>query len=270
MHRGIDRRALFVDDRDRVGSLFQGRFRSVPIEGGVWALELSYYVHLNPLRTARFGLERGRRRAGVAGIGPPPTKEEVSARLKRLREYRWSSYRAYAGYVSCPHWLCSAELLTRSARAAAERQRAYRSRVQGLLRLGIEELRLEQLRDVVAIGSATFVEKIRERAGEGTRENGRRGRLRYRWTLEEVVEAVKSCRGEPRAAWLQRHGDPGRWLVLKLARAHTGMTLRELGKAMGGMDYASVSVGLRRYEARLRANRGLQAEAKRAVGMLNV
>lgn len=36
------------------------------------------------------------------------------------------------------------------------------------------------------------------------------------------------------------HGDWGKWMVLKVARENTGMTLRELGEAVGGIDYAAV------------------------------
>ena len=43
---------------DRVGPLFQGRFRSVPVEEGTWVYELSLYVHLNPVRTLEFGLDK--------------------------------------------------------------------------------------------------------------------------------------------------------------------------------------------------------------------
>src|SRR6266536_3633889 len=34
----------------RSGHLFQGRFKSVAVSGEEWALELSRYVHLNPVR----------------------------------------------------------------------------------------------------------------------------------------------------------------------------------------------------------------------------
>jgi hypothetical protein len=76
---GLSYSSWFNARRDRVGPLFQGRFRSVLVEGGVWALELSYYVHLNPLRTAGFGLERGQRRAAAAGVGPPPPYGSAAA-----------------------------------------------------------------------------------------------------------------------------------------------------------------------------------------------
>jgi REP element-mobilizing transposase RayT len=40
----------------RSGHLLQGRFRSILIDPAEWALELSRYLHLNPIRVKRQGL----------------------------------------------------------------------------------------------------------------------------------------------------------------------------------------------------------------------
>ena len=54
----------------RVGHIFQGRYHSVLAEKDSYALELTRYIHLNPVR---------------AGMVRSP------------EQYRWSSYRAYLG-----------------------------------------------------------------------------------------------------------------------------------------------------------------------------
>ncbi len=166
---GLSYSSWFNARHDRVGPLFQGRFKSVPVEEGAWAQELSYYVHLNPVHTSEFGLDKRQRKIQSAGIGPPPSREEVTARLKTLREYRWSSYRTYGGYESGPSWLTSSVILRRSARAVDQRHSAYRSKVQAVLRNGVEESKLERFRDVVGMGSTEFVERVRGLAGEGGR-----------------------------------------------------------------------------------------------------
>ena len=56
----------------RLGPLFQGRFRSVPVEGSEWAYDLSLYIHLNPVRTMAFGLDKKRSHAEAKGIAPIP------------------------------------------------------------------------------------------------------------------------------------------------------------------------------------------------------
>ena len=83
--------------------------------------ELSLYVHLNPVRMLEFGLDKKRRRTEAMGLTQPPTPEEVTARLKRLREYPWSSYRAYGGYTGGSEWLTTEEILRRGSRKAGER-----------------------------------------------------------------------------------------------------------------------------------------------------
>jgi putative transposase len=62
----------------RCGHLFQGRFKAMVVESDAYMVELSCYIHRNPLR------------AKV---------------VKRLIEYRWSSYPAYAYGKKGPEWL---------------------------------------------------------------------------------------------------------------------------------------------------------------------
>src|SRR5881628_1690594 len=42
----------------RIGHLFQGRFKAIVVEAQSWALALSRYVHLNPVRTVHFRLDK--------------------------------------------------------------------------------------------------------------------------------------------------------------------------------------------------------------------
>jgi REP element-mobilizing transposase RayT len=267
---GLSYSSWFNARNDRVGPLFQGRFKSVPVEEGAWAHELSLYIHLNPVRTLDFGLDRNRRKADGQGLTRPPSREEVTARLKRLREYPWSSYRAYAGYCRGPAWLVTEDILRRTCRTVADRQRKYREQVVALLSRGIDESRLEAFRSVVGLGSAAFIQKLKQMAGDGNRETERRGRLRERVSFEQVVEAVERVRGQPRTEWLHKHGDPGKWVVLLLARRYTGMSLRALGECMAGMDYAAVCVGLGRFRKRLARDRPLRRLRDDVAQMLHV
>ena len=52
--------------------------------------------------------------------------------------------------------------------------------------------------------------------------------------------------------------------MLRLARHYCGLTLSELGAAAGGSDYAAVSVGLRRFEQRVKADRALRSAYEKA------
>jgi REP element-mobilizing transposase RayT len=117
----------------RSGHLFQGRFKSVIVENDAYLLELSHYIHRNPLR---------------AGI------------VKRLGDYPWSSYLAYAYGKPKPEWLKTDKLLSQMPNAD-DRHKAYREAVQ---RYAKEEAGLwENLRHGFILGSLSFVEEIRSR-----------------------------------------------------------------------------------------------------------
>jgi len=115
----------------RNGHLFQGRYKSILVQNDAYLLQLSCYIHRNPLR------------AGV---------------VKRLADYRWSSYLAYAYGRKAPAWL-STELIL-SQFNGEDRFKSYREKVQGYAN---EEKRLwEDFRHGLFLGSKSFVEKIRK------------------------------------------------------------------------------------------------------------
>src|SRR5258705_13674953 len=133
----------------RAGHLFQGRFKSVLVNPEEWALSLSRYLHLNPVRVGRLGLgksERQRMRVGAAGA---PEPEVVRQRIALLREHCWSSYRAYIGLAAKPAWLECEVILKFGAGKAAERQANYRRYVEAAVREGLEQSPWEQLREQV-------------------------------------------------------------------------------------------------------------------------
>ena len=267
---GLSYSSWFNTRHNRDGPLFHGRFKSIPVEQGAWVHELSMYLHLNPVRRMAFGLDKRSRKAEGRGLTRAPTKEEVTARLKTLREHPWSSYRAYAGYERGAKWLTTADILRRSARNVDDRKKKYRAGVRAILGRGVDESRLEKFRSAVGIGSSEFIDRIKGMAGDGMRETERRGRLRERVSFEQVVCAVEELRAEPSGEWLNKHGDWGKWMVLKLARRYSGMTLAQLGEQMGGVDYAAIGMGLLRFEQRLGKSRDLKRTCAAAERMLDV
>lgn len=82
----------------RVGHLFQGRFKAILVDGDSYLLELSRYVVLNPVR---------------AGIIANPA------------DWAWSSYRASMGLVPVPAWLAVDGLLALFATQRSLAQQRY-------------------------------------------------------------------------------------------------------------------------------------------------
>ena len=92
--------------RKRAGHLFQGRYQAILVEADAYAVELSRYMHLNPVR---------------AGMVAKP------------EHYQWSSYRSYIGQCTTPAWLKTDFILGYFGRKASDANNSYRRFVEDLL-----------------------------------------------------------------------------------------------------------------------------------------
>ncbi len=62
----------------------------------------------------------------------------------------------------------------------------------------------------------------------------------------DIMRAVAQVKGERSRAFRARHGDSGAALALRPAWRYAVLALRELGDVIGGLDYAAVSVAIKR------------------------
>ena len=237
----------------RVGHLFQGRFKAILVEDNA-AAEVSRYVHLNPVRTRRLGLDKQRQAALAAGMGEASTREEVGIRLATLLAYPWSSYRAYIGQERGAAWLKCQELRAAVGgqhHTVAAQQAGYREYVESAVREGLPESPWERLEAQVVLGSAEFVERLRKLARGNPEEQPALRQLRAGTSWAAIQTAVEQVRGEPWASFRDQYGDWGRDAALYLARKHGGLKLRELGELAGGIDYRSVASAVKGFALRL-------------------
>ena len=255
--------AWFNARRQRVGHVFQGRFKSKLIDGdGAWLLLASEYVHLNPVRTARSGLDKRGQRVEGQGLREP-TADEVKARLEPLRKHRWSSYGAYAGYAAKPHWLQTGVILGRSG----GKQR-YRDGVGRYVTGGADPDAFESLQSRVAIGSVEFVEQVKQRVGKPSKEQPDRHFVRRLVDFQRVVCVVEDVTGKTWEEFGLRYGDAYRNVVLYLARQRCGLTLKALGQKAGGMDYKTVGKAVKRCEAVMKKDRTIRTLVKTCIDKL--
>jgi putative transposase len=256
--------AWFNAKRQRVGHVFQGRFRSTLIdEEGAWLLMASMYLHLNPVRIT--GLELGKRanRAESSG-GTVPDKEKVRERLEVLRAYPWSSYRACAGYASAPPWLHTEELRRRAGGV-----HAYRRIVQAHVARGWDPSEFETLKEKVILGGAAFIVQAKAWVGSVSPEQPDRRQVARRVSFDQVKSVVENEKGEAWDDYSTRRGDWGRPLTLLLARQRCGLTLAEIGTLAGGLSYKTVGKSIERMAARLRQDRKLQQIHRRCLAQMS-
>ena len=126
----------------------------------------------------------------------------------------------------------------------------------------MEPAKIEQLRDVVAIGTGAFGRRVRSLVEdeESAFENARA--LRRRATVAEVREAVEAVRGQSWDEFSAVRGDWGKPLFLWAVRKHCGLTLRETGEAAGQMSPRAVDIAISRWRKRTETDRALRSKQK--------
>ena len=122
---------------DKVGHLFQGRFKAILVDRNAYLLEVCRYVDLNPVR----------------------------ARLVSKPEaWAWSSYRAHAGQRPAPAWLDTeglhGYLLGRPVGSPADRRRAADRYARLVASVPDASLWDSALRQQIYLGDQAFVERM--------------------------------------------------------------------------------------------------------------
>ena len=238
-----------LNRRSEKGAVFGERLRAILVEPGESLLRLSRHFHLAPIQ---------KHLVNPANLNSVRTQffteQSVHLRLQALREYRWSSYRAYAGYIAGPEWL-HRELVLRAAAAVAPEpglapERSYRAYVEQAARIGLQEDILNAVRKRLFLGGDQFVARM-----EGTMEQHLRSggmlssKARIDWA--RIVQAVEKVRGRRWEEFIDKYGDPGRDLALYTARKLGGYTLRELGERVGGIGLTAIGQAVTRFEQQL-------------------
>jgi REP element-mobilizing transposase RayT len=113
----------------RVGHLFQGRYKAILVEREAYLLELCRYVVLNPVRAKA---------------------------CRRPEQWRWSSFRATAGLEPAPTWLTTAWVLAQFAPTRSRAQKAYQAFVGAV----VTSRPWEALRGQIYLGSEAFVDTL--------------------------------------------------------------------------------------------------------------
>jgi putative transposase len=144
--------------RERTGTLWEGRFKSCPVDGAMYALACLRYIELNPVR---------------AGMVASPA------------EYRWSSFRHNAFGRADP-LVTSHAALQELAMDEGLRREKYRELIEsGLAQSELEAIRLHAARQR-AWGSEEFASRIEGELGEPARIR-KRGRPSLNVTAELLL-----------------------------------------------------------------------------------
>ena len=186
---------------NRVGHLFQGRFKSILVEKKRYLLELARYIVLNPVR---------------AHI------------VKQPYQFTWSSYMATAGLLRCPDYLTTSWILQHFDKDNYHiAQHKYRS----FINEGINKASpLEELKAQILLGSEEFVTSLKSifLDKEKVSEIPKHQRKLCRPSLNELFDKTT------------QQSKPKRNETIRIAIFEYGYTQSELSNFLG-LHYSTVS-----------------------------
>lgn len=225
--------------RKRAGHLFQGRFKAILVEADEYALELSRYIHLNPVR---------------AGI------------VERPDQYEWSSYNIYVEQREVSDWVCCDLIWALSSGNAAKARQSYRAFVER----NIERTYENPLVNIVAssmLGSPDFVTDISSQFLSDQTDQRNLSGLKGLVVRPDIVKIIAVVEKQ-----LTNDQTLARQVGMYCCREFSRAGLARIGETFGVSD-AGVSVASRRVTRRLKNDARLRDQVKTIaveLGLLNV
>ncbi len=198
--------SYFNRTHNRIGHPFQGRYKAILVEKESYLLELSRYIHLNPIRA------------------------KIKVELKR---YPWSSYPDYIGIRRSPAWLSLETVLKSIDEKRGKSQRAYKHFVEEGAREGVGQP-WESVLGQVILGGKTFVQSIQARLqGKRDREIPSLRLLAVRPSWDVIARRVEEAELKWESLRTGNRSNPKRAVMIYLGRERAGMPLKDLAKRIG-------------------------------------
>ncbi len=209
----------------RSGHLFQGRFKGHLIEEKGYFLEVSRYIHLNPVRAKM---------------------------VTSPEQYRWSSFRGYQRANRTVPWVMYDRVLKEFGTSSSLARRAYTR----FVRSGIENPPPSPFAgalEEILLGSDAFIARIRRLLDDRSPDPSipQLKQIRARPSLEKIVLVVGEDFGQDTQTWSpgRRSDDASRAVAAYLARRCFGYPAREVAEALGYRSASSIPRAVSRVES---------------------
>jgi len=214
------------------GSLFRGRYKAILIEEDSYQLQLSRYIHRNPLE------------AKIVGD---------------LKDYPWSSYQYYVSNKQPPPWLYQKEVLGQLQVKAKAHER-YKAFVD----LGVdEELRKFYSKGnmVSCLGSEAFRSWVYSQRVKNSEDVTEKEKFHFRPDMETLIKQVAVAFGVTEKSILT--GTRGkenlpRWVAMYLCQEKGGHRLIDIAKKFGLKRSGSIPSIIGKLKRALEADKQLR------------
>jgi REP element-mobilizing transposase RayT len=199
------------------GHVFEQRYKAFLVDRDNYLLQVSRYIHLNPV--------------GASLVGRP-------------QDHRWSSYWEYVG--GGKEGLVEKEVVLEQF-GGRDRVRRYREYVEGVIKRGEEWSKLPVVRQAF-VGDESFAEQMLKQRRSKMRTKGH-------YSLREVIGAVcrvmKIEKEELARTLRQERVQRAREVFMYMSRQYSDVNLKEIAEHLRVRDISTVSHGVRRVEEQL-------------------
>lgn len=235
-HFNISYTSHYNRRHQRVGHLYQGRYKSFLVEADAYLSQVSRYIHLNPVNVSA------------------PKRLSTGKRLQYLWAYPWSSL---PGYIDANQKLDFVEYSMVLAEFGGEDPPAREKYKQQIIQDLLAGLAIrQQIVGQSILGGTGFVSWVRETylGKEKDRERPDVGKI-YHYLSKKVVLATVE-RTLALSHFLQATGT-ARQIVMTALYTHAGLNNREIGELFG-LDYSTVSQGRKRLREKIEKDADLK------------
>jgi REP element-mobilizing transposase RayT len=220
------------------GPLFRGRYKAILVEEDSYQLQLSRYIHRNPIE---------------AGL------------VDRLEDYPWSSYPYYVCKLTAPEWLYCEEIYDQLS-VKSRRREKYRVFVE----MGVDKeiaAFYGKGNQVPYLGSDAFRDWAYRQRQTDESELDRKTIQSFRPPIEQVIDSVaKHFKVDADSITRSQRGRVNenipRWIVTYLAQETCGLKLREIANYLGLKRTGSIPLTIAKLKSRAAIDAGLARMVK--------
>lgn len=218
--------------RNRSGHLFQGRYKAIVVDKDSYLMELSRYIHLNPVR---------------AKITEKP------------EDYPYSSYKAYISGGK-EDIISEDFILSMLSKERGEARRKYKKFTENAIETEIEDP-IKKVYGGMILGGQEFIKETLKRL---KRNYMQKEEISHRKALKSITgigdilkTACEHFKISKEDVLKDKRADI-RKIAIYLMKEHTGAKNKQIGELMGNISYSAVVKTYQRFRKKIEKDKGLR------------
>jgi REP element-mobilizing transposase RayT len=219
---------------ERVGHVFQGRFKSILVEKGEYLLHLSRYIHLNPQRKRI---------------------------IKDLGSYPWSSFKGFLNEKDEKEWVCYDWILSQFDEDVNQAREKYTAFVAEGLSKDIPNP-FKEVQKGFILGSQAFIDQISSRMDcVPHHEIPYTRNFKKIWAIEDIIALVADYFQVDSKILLKSNSKRNlpRRIAIHLARYRGGLDNKSIGQVFN-IGYSAVSESIKSLREKMKQSSTVRAE----------